>query len=392
MKIAIIFEGDIYHQRGEFLAIHNRMKSFLKSDSITFDAYVCGFYCDKLLRWLTKAPHTNKIDTIQIEGIQYHCVWYKRSWLDIITRKLFKRSTNFEFCSIKKLFNLEGYDLIYAHSLQMGKLAISYKIKSAIPCVVAWHGSDIHSLPFQDKNWYKYTQQVLRGADCNLFVSKELQKIANGIAENVGIVTLNGIDPSRFYPFDKKRRKELREKMGFSENEKLIAFIGNCLPVKNVQFLPTLFSNLHKAVNNCHFFIIGNGSFVELFSRYDLPLTLCGNVENDIMPDYYNIFDLVVLPSNKEGLPITCLEAVACTTPFIGSRVGEIENVVGEEYTVPLGQNFEEEFVRKCIEILTAEERHPVTLKDCYNSDYISNREIELFQNIVREDVKKSNA
>ena len=217
----------------------------------------------------------------------------------------------------------------------------------------------------------------------NLFVSSELKDIANGICKNIGSVTLNGIDTQRFYQYSKEQKSKLRESLGITESDKVIAYVGNCLSVKNVEFLPFLFSNIYCTINNSHFYIIGSGDFKKLFTDYELPITFLGNVPNEEMPKYYNIFNLVVLPSKKEGLPITCLEAIACSTPFIGSCVGEISNVIGEENTVPFDANFSETFVEKCINVLRSKSNTCWQLKNCYKSDYISSIEFELFKKII---------
>ncbi len=42
------------------------------------------------------------------------------------------------------------------------------------------------------------------------------------------------------------------------------------------------------------------------------------------MPRWYSAADAVVLPSKSEGLPRVMLEAMACGTPFIGTRISGV--------------------------------------------------------------------
>ena len=99
---------------------------------------------------------------------------------------------------------------------------------------------------------------------------------------------------------------------------------------------------------------------------------------------YYNSFDLVVLPSIKEGLPMTCLEATACGTYFIGSRVGEIESIVGQSFTVQRDSNFEESFIKKCIECLNTNPTKP-SLKSNYKAEVIVKNEIKIINKILAQ-------
>jgi rhamnosyl/mannosyltransferase len=55
-----------------------------------------------------------------------------------------------------------------------------------------------------------------------------------------------------------------------------------------------------------------------------------GNIEQSSLPRYYNMADVFVLPSRKraEGFGMSLIEAQACRTPVIGSRVGGIPYAV----------------------------------------------------------------
>jgi glycosyltransferase involved in cell wall biosynthesis len=64
-----------------------------------------------------------------------------------------------------------------------------------------------------------------------------------------------------------------------------------------------------------------------------------GPVLNELLPDWYRAADVVVLPSRSEGVPNVLLEAAACGTPFVASRVGGIPEIahLGPSRLVPPG-------------------------------------------------------
>ena len=382
-RVCFLFEGDIYNPRGEFIAIHNRLKSYIKNCDFEIDAIVCWPYYNRLMQTLTHDSNGEMVDTYQMDGVTYKCLWYQKSFIDVLTHKILKRSSSLEYANLLKQFAWNKYDLIYAHSLKCGRIAKFAKEKYGIPYVVTWHGSSIHSLPFMDRNWYKETVDVLSFADHNFYVSKELQDIAERIAPNTGSISLNGIDTDMFHKFTECKLLSEKKRLNVDANKLNIAYIGNCYPVKNVSYLPKLFALISQKIADCHFFIVGNGPFKELFTDACIDVTYLGSVQNTDMPSYYNIFDLVVLPSLKEGLPMTALEATACGTLFIGSRVGEIANVVGTEFTVARDERFEENFAKRCIEALQNKELSPL-LRDSYKVDTIVQNEVNIITSLIK--------
>ena len=53
-------------------------------------------------------------------------------------------------------------------------------------------------------------------------------------------------------------------------------------------------------------------------------------------------FDVLVLPSYNEGQPIVVLEAMTAGIPVVGTRVGGMEQLIGDPLTTPGGKTWEE--------------------------------------------------
>lgn len=386
MKICVLLEADIYHLRGEFMAIHNRMKYLVKEPDLDVVIYNIQRYYDDFTNWIRGNKQIELKNVFFLDGIHYHCLYYKRSYLDYFMRSISKYQTTIEAKRVKRLAKLFlDYDVIYAHTLYTGYLALGLQKQYGIPYAVMWHGSSIHTAPFQNKTIFSLTQKVLQGANHNFYVSPSLFEIGKKIAGHdiVGSVSPNGIDTQMYYSYGDEKKQEVAKTLQIDLNKKNVAFIGNYLPIKNIEYLPKLFSSIHESLPNTHFHIIGDGRFAEDFANMKLPVTFWGNQLPQNMPDLYNCMNLVVLPSHNEGLPMTCLESLACGIDFVGSRVGGIADAIGIHNTIPFSDTFETDFAKLCIEKISASSAEPVVLPDIYNVEKVASQESVILKSLL---------
>lgn len=128
-------------------------------------------------------------------------------------------------------------------------------------------------------------------------------------------VIRNGIDTERFR-FDKSARLKLRNKYNLSD-KMIIGHIGRFSYQKNQEFLIPLIAELKKINKNVVLFMIGDcKSDQSLFKRVSDLINKYGVTDNVILEspkeninEYYSMFDVFVLPSRFEGLPLVGVEA-----------------------------------------------------------------------------------
>ena len=124
-------------------------------------------------------------------------------------------------------------------------------------------------------------------------------------------------------------RNEARKKLNIPEN---IFVVGSIAELTNNKGLVYLLEAAAKTQEPILFYLIGEGEkykqFEEYIKNYNLThkVILAGFILDAIQ--YLKAFDIFVLPSLKEGLPYTLLEAASAGLPLISTRVGGIPEII----------------------------------------------------------------
>ncbi len=205
------------------------------------------------------------------------------------------------------------------------------------------HGRDMYDLDGLNKRYLLLRKLVNPFTHQYIGVSGDL---ANWLIRSVGIrsdrVTqiYNGVDLKRFHP-----REGSRPSLGppdFASAENLvIGTVGRMETVKNqltlVQAFVHLLNQEPKARERLRLVIIGNGPLrmeAEKLLRdanADQLAWLPG--ERDDVPAIMRSLDLFALPSLREGISNTILEAMASGLPVVATRVGGNPELVEEGKT-----------------------------------------------------------
>ena len=142
----------------------------------------------------------------------------------------------------------------------------------------------------------------------------------------------NGIDLARFS--DTRPAEDLREgKTG----ELVVGFVGRLVKEKGCAVLLAVAADCIAEFPKSRFVITGEGPERESLETLSKQLRLKQNVHftgrREDMPAVYAAFDVCVLPSFVEAMPMTILEAMAAGNPVIATRIGEIPTTVENETT-----------------------------------------------------------
>lgn len=356
-KILVVFEGDIFDRKGLFNAVHGRIRALSANGG--YDIFPYCIQCrDTVLS--RKVKHSSKKPSVNhrtFDSVDYKVLSYRFSIIDWVLTEVFKCKPLFFSLFLRRTARkFKGYDLVSAHSFKGGLLAEAVSKRQDIPFTITWHGSDIHTHPWKSSLVRKETARLTANARWNFYVSEALMETSSPFPGHK-MVLHNGVS-MKFKRFSDEQKAELRKRYGVSQGTKVVAYAGSFFHVKNTMALPDIWEKVRTLYEGpLVFWVIGQGREFgrvrsELISRNKLNCVFFGNQPPEQMPALMNCINVLVLPSLNEGMPLVTMEALNCGCNAVGSRVGGIPEILGEENTVPLGQDFTSQMAQKIYEFL----------------------------------------
>jgi len=165
---------------------------------------------------------------------------------------------------------------------------------------------------------------------------KDAQEFLGYPAEKISMIH-NGIDRRFFEPNDFGREKLLEK---YKIRGKYILFLGTLEPRKNLARVIEAFSRFKKsgqAGADLQLVVTGKRGWLaeEYFQQVaDLEIAsdviFTGYVSGDELKPLYTYSEFFVMPSLYEGFGQTIVEAMACGTPCLVSKVASIPEIVGD--------------------------------------------------------------
>jgi phosphatidylinositol alpha-1,6-mannosyltransferase len=267
------------------------------------------------------------------------------------------------------LYNRKHYDIIligqFMTTHAIGILLLKKIL--GVPYVILSHGNDLH---YRISTWCDkiIARYLIENANLMLGNSHFVGKRILEMCYNKTTEILNpGVDCKKFHPG--VNVSEIQERYGLKGNKVLLT-TARLVPKKNIDNILRSLVIVVKKIPNILYLIVGDGEqknyLKELSVNLEIQKNVCfiGNIENDILPVFYCVSDIYVMPSCKikstndiETFGISFVEASACGKPVIGSRIGGIEDAVIDGETGLLVDPYNiEEIANAIIRLLTDRE------------------------------------
>lgn len=245
---------------------------------------------------------------------------------------------------LKKIMKNGNYQIVHSHMDGMNGVALKLAKDSGIKVRI----SHSHNTSYLTNNKIKmavhelikktiprYATQLWACSDAAgkwLYGNKEFKVIPNAI--NI-----------TKFEFDIEARNAIRKKLQI-EDKYVIGHIGKFEYQKNHDFLISIFADIAYQNPSATLVLVGDGSRRKNIEEKVRDLKLADRViflgQRTDVDKLFNIFDVFVLPSNFEGLPVVAVEAQANGLKCVcASTITEEINVTGNVTFIGLNDSVE---------------------------------------------------
>jgi len=235
-----------------------------------------------------------------------------------------------------RLIRRERYDIVHVHTPIAAVLGRVAARRARVPRIIyTAHGFYFHDLMAPWKRRLIIWIERLLGRCCTdiLFTQSEEDR---GTAIRERIVSPeratwigNGVDPARFRSAPDP---SLCEKLGLSQDHLVLGFVGRLVREKGVRELLEALRKIVPEHPTVRLLVVGDtlssdrsrnyatGVASEVASYGLSERVVFTGFQDDPAP-YYALMDVFVLPSHREGMPRTILEAMASGLPVVATDI-----------------------------------------------------------------------
>lgn len=245
--------------------------------------------------------------------------------------------------ALRELIRRRKYDVVHCHGLSFIGVALYCAWQEGVHIRIAHsHGTSEPARPITRRTFLALAKHAARrlpthrigcsteaaealfGRGC---LSKEVSVLYCGVDLSYGAAMVSA--PSK-------------ESLGISRSATTIGCVANFIPAKNHAFLLDVFARILQFDSGAHLILVGDGQNKEAIVKRSAMLGITDRVHllgrRKDVPALLSIFDVFLLPSLTEGLPIALLEAQAHGVPCLTSTAvtRESEVVAGLVKFIPL--------------------------------------------------------
>ncbi len=239
-----------------------------------------------------------------------------------------------------------SYNLIHSHYWLSGRVGMALRSQWEVPHVTTFHTlakAKLNARAGESESdlRVRVEETIMKEADAVVVSTeqemRDLARLYGSPVHNVSVVPA-GVDTEAFRPTD---QYEARRDLGLTERN-IVLYVGRIEPLKGLDILIGALAYIED-IPDIRLVVVGGspgtddemGRLKALSRELGVAdhVTFTGAVNHAQLPQYYNAADVFVLPSYHESFGLVALEAMACGTPVVASRVGGLTSFVSDGVT-----------------------------------------------------------
>jgi glycosyltransferase involved in cell wall biosynthesis len=250
--------------------------------------------------------------------------------------------------SLYQILRREKFEIIHTHSPKGNLLGSIAGRLAKVPVVMnTVHGYHFHELmPRQQYRLYVLLERAFRRSR-DLVLSETKEDVQTAIRERICLprqirhlgngIDLEQFDPARVTPRD---LSTARKSLGIEDSDYVVGFVGRLVEEKGVRDLLVASQIFRSRRKSIKVLIVGESDFQkpdvirrDIVHEYEVE-DICrfAGIRDD-MPIMYALMDVLVLPSYREGMPRSVMEASAMGKPAVVTDVRGCREVVVPDQT-----------------------------------------------------------
>jgi glycosyltransferase involved in cell wall biosynthesis len=230
-------------------------------------------------------------------------------------------------------------DMVWQHDFSSNWLA-SRILSRIFPVVLTNHTGE-----------YLFFKKLFAGKTLLRFLLKHYQAVIGPSKEltpdfvKFSYTIHNGVDLNFFQPIEPSLKPDLKERL-FGSKEKFVIFCPRrWAPTKGIVFFARALKWISENYDrSTELLIVFAGSEDPQYPKYvdqinnilnqqDVSILKLGNLDPYDLVSYYQVADLVVIPSLMEAVSLAALESMGCGVPVLSSRVGGMPEIIEDGKT-----------------------------------------------------------
>jgi len=299
------------------------------------------FLCQQGYKVYATSANGKWIEDIKNQGIKVKTIGFKRKFFTPISDLI-------SFLKLYFYFKSEKFDIVHTHTLKpefYGQIAAKL---AGVPIILnTLHGFDFPpDISPLKKRIFIFIEKVAAKCSTKIFsIGKNIisQMIKEKICPAEKLIYLGrDIDTQRFNPakFDQNFIGKKKKELSINADQKVVGIVTRLVAEKGILELFSAARDIIKEYPKTVFLVVGSaepekkdGINPDIVKEYGIEKNVIFTGDQEKVEEFYSIMDVFVLPTHREGLGASILEASAMKKPVIVSNTGGCSEAVESQKT-----------------------------------------------------------